>query len=394
MKGCLKTIVVALIFGFIIYYVLPDIFNSSETDTPSTTTQTVVTVPITETTSTQTPLTATLPVTKTPSSSIVITPSEAIAPITALEPNPQSTELIDREFKWDYRDSEWTWNMQIPKAIYDYYKELPRSPTSNYSIYVTHPLDDSLIDQLASSLTTNAQKEGYDSFQTVSFAAAFVQSLKYTSDLVTSGFDEYPRYPFETLVDEGGDCEDTAILAASLIRALGYDVILLRFDKTADRPGHLAVGVKGSEGIYGTSWTYKGDKYYYLETTSTGWEIGQIPDDYRNSSAHVFPMIPVPILTHDWTTEAKGLTVELKVTVNNLGSAMAEDVYVYAGFDAGNDQCWNPEKSPLFDLDVNESVVATVYLTPPLGEHTRLVIQIAYGGYAVDESHSTWFDTY
>jgi hypothetical protein len=75
--------------------------------------------------------------------------------------------------------------------------------------------------------------------------------LEYTSDLVTEGYDEYPRYPIETLVDKGGDCEDTAILAASIIRGMGYGVVLLVFPKTADSPGHCAVGVAGEAGMPG-----------------------------------------------------------------------------------------------------------------------------------------------
>ena len=178
-----------------------------------------------------------------------------------------------------------------------------------------------------------------------------------------------------------------------MINALGYGTVLLSFDKTDDRAGHVAVGVKGGEGIYGTSWTYEGDKYYYLETTSIGWEIGEIPDDFQNCLAHIYPMVPVPILTHDWITEVKGSTLELKVTVTNMGSAPAKGVYVYAGFDAGNNQCWNHQESQLFDLEVNGSVVATLYLTPPPGEHTRLYVQIVYDGYSVDDSYSKWYDT-
>lgn len=304
-----------------------------------------------------------IPLTSTPSAT---PPSEEIAPLLQLiEQSPESTQLISRTFQWSYGDNDWTWDIVIPQVLYDYYKALPRTPTRNYSIYVTHPLDDEYIGILTNKFQQCAQQEGYDSFQTVSLVAAFVQSLQYTSDSITTGFDEYPRYPTETLVDNGGDCEDTAILLAALINSLGYGVVLIRFPQTADAPGHCGVGVKGDEGIYGSYYLYNEVKYYYLETTGSGWELGELPPEYHGVKANVYPMVPVPILTAEWTSKAKGLVVELKVTVNNLGSALAENVYVYAGFDAGNDQCWNPGKSSLFQLDVNESVVATLYLTPP-----------------------------
>ena len=194
----------------------------------------------------------------------------------------------------------------MPKALYDFYKGLPRSPTRNYSVYITHPMDDAYINSLADKITQLAKQEGFSDLQKVSLTAAFVQKLPYTSDLLTTGYDEYPRYPIETLVDNGGDCEDTAILMASLLRAMGYGVVLLIFPGTPGNPGHCAVGVLGGQGIYGTFWEYKGGKYYYLETTNTGWPIGQVPDKYRTASANIYDMTPTPILTHSWTVAGSG----------------------------------------------------------------------------------------
>jgi hypothetical protein len=152
------------------------------------------------------------------------------------------------------------------------------------------------------------------------------------------------------------------------------------------------VGVAGGEDVYGTFWKYGGKNYYYLETTGEGWEIGDIPEEYQQASAHIYPMIPIPILTHSWTVEPNGDFIQLEVTVENLGSAEAEGVYVYAGFDASNDRCWNRQISPVFQLGVNESITATLNLLPPYGKYTRIVVQIVYDGYAVDNSYSKWFD--
>jgi len=56
-----------------------------------------------------------------------------------------------------------------------------------------------------------------NSYQTtIENALAFVQkSVSYQLDPAGS---EYPRYPVETLVDGVGDCEDSAILYASIVR--------------------------------------------------------------------------------------------------------------------------------------------------------------------------------
>jgi len=85
---------------------------------------------------------------------------------------------------------------------------------------------------------------------------------------------------------------------------------------------------------------------------------------------------------------------ELTVTVTNLGSAAACDVYVYAGFDAGNNQIWNAQKSRTIDLGPGmESTTTLIIQPPPSGNHTRLIVQVVMGDYCVSESHSQWFDS-
>jgi hypothetical protein len=303
-----------------------------------------------------------------------------------IEAARESTELIDRHYSWQYKGT-YTWDLKLPQVLYEYFKEIPRPPTENYSVYVTHPYDDEFIDALVNRLNEAADKSGFNELEKVELAIAFVQGLPYTSDSITTPHDEYPRYPIETLVDNGGDCEDTSILLASLLYSMGYGSILIVL------PNHIGVGIKGSEGIYGSYYEYKGDRYYYIETTGEGWSIGQLPEEYENTSAKLYPMLPTPILDHDWDATITGNTLELEVTVRNLGTATAYDVFVLAGFDAGEDKIWNPEESESFNVEVNQQVTLMFNLRVPLGKHTRLLIQISDDGYAVDESHSEWFDT-
>lgn len=301
---------------------------------------------------------------------------------------PQSIELITRHYVWTYRDKEWTWELQIPQALYSYYSGIPRIPSDkNWSVYITHPLDDTYIDDLVDEIERAAQEEGLSEFETVEFAATFVQSLPYTADSVTTPYDEYPRYPIETLVDEGGDCEDTSILMASLLNSMGYGVVLVVLLE------HVAVGVLGGEGVYGTYFEYNGGKYFYLETTNTGWRVGEIPKEYEEVTAYIYDMTPTPVLTHDWRATGRGSTVDLEVTVENLGSAAANSAYILAGFDAGDNRLWNAEESQPFNLPIGQRTTITFTLQAPLEKHTRLVIQIIDDSYAVDESYSEWFDT-
>ncbi|MEN8613727.1 hypothetical protein ABFB09_00395 [Dehalogenimonas sp. THU2] len=324
------------------------------------------------------------PVTSVPSSISINSPA----------PTQASTGFVSRSYKWNFKGAEWTWEFSVPQALYDYYKSLPRPPTENYSVYVTHPYDDPYIEALVAKIKEAAKTKGYSEYETIEFATAFVQSLPYTSDNVTTKFDEYPRYPIETLIDNGGDCEDTSILMASFIDVMNFGVVLLGFDAPAGSDsGHMAVGIKGGESVYGSYWEYTGSKYFYLETTGDNWGIGDIPVEYENRSAHIYPMAPVPILTHEWTGSGRGQYADLTISVSNFGSAEAKGVYVFTGFDAGNDMVRNSERSPVFDLGIGETATITITIRVPAGEHTRILVQIVYGGYAVDESFSDWVDT-
>ncbi len=327
----------------------------------------------------------------TPAPEPVPTPAKELPPPennlpTVIGESTQSTDLISANYSWNYRGT-WNWEMRIPLSLYQYYQKLPRPPTTNYSVYVTHPLDDPYIDLLVAKIKSIAQQEGYTEYQTVEFADAFVQSLPYTVDSVTTPFDEYPRYPLETLIDNGGDCEDTSILLASIIEKMGYGVVLVVL------PSHVGVGVKGGETLYGTYWDYNGSKYYYVETTGENWGIGEIPDEYKDAAATLHPMIPVPILTHEGGIAGNGYSAEVVVKVSNLGTVAANNVTVFAGFDAGESMVWNSQQSAPFTLGIDQEATIKLNLRVPAGKHTRLMIQILVDSVLVDESHTDWFDT-
>lgn len=177
---------------------------------------------------------------------------------------------IPKVFEWYYEGNKMRMDISIHEDWYDYYKSKPR--TEHGLEYVTY-LDKSIKD-IAEALKKEAEER--DFFKT-NFAIAFIHSLYYVKDART-GFDEYPKYPVETLIEENGDCEDTSYLAASIIRAMGIGVILV------NPPGHMAVGVWCEE-CTGSYYEWEGKKYFYLETTGEGWELGQIPPEYEGQEA-------------------------------------------------------------------------------------------------------------
>ena len=296
-------------------------------------------------------------------------------------------EVTTRSYRWDYDGKEWTWELQIPEALYQYYTEMSRSSASNYSGYVTHPLDDEYIGELAGTIIDVADKNGYSEYEIIELSAAFVQNLPYNSDSGTTPYDEYPRYPVETLVDNGGDCEDTSILLASILDSMGYSVVLL------NPPYHLAVGVMHGEGVPGRYYPYNGGSYYYLETTNPGWRIGEIPQNYRFVSAYIYGIEPVPVLTHNCAIEIQDSSVILEVAVENSGAIAADDVRVWAGFETDEGQWLNSETSRYFDLPPGFSTTVRITLEIPHNQYAHLLVQIVDNGCAVDSSQSYWFGT-
>ena len=128
------------------------------------------------------------------------------------------------------------------------------------------------------------QNRNWNRQDRVDFVLSFVQSLPYTLDDVTTGYDEFRRYAIETLIEGGGDCEDTTILVAAILRGLGEKTALIF------TPGHIALGVSGD--YTGASLTYNGVKYFYCETTGTGWTVGKLPASVSKTVEAIVPLSP------------------------------------------------------------------------------------------------------
>lgn len=214
-------------------------------------------------------------------SDMTVTPQSALTinqdPI-SVGTSPTQIEYYTRNYHWTYGGQSSIYTLNIPKPLYDYYRHQSHSRT-DYSQYALTATDKKLLDSMISNFKEHFNSKD-DSANNV---VAFVQSLPYFYDNASTGYDNYPRYPIETLVDNGGDCEDTAILTAALLKEMNYDVVLL------SPPGHVAVGITCT-GCTGKSITYNNKKYYYLETTGNNWKVGQMPQEYNNAKFRVYPM--------------------------------------------------------------------------------------------------------
>lgn len=80
--------------------------------------------------------------------------------------------------------------------------------------------------------------------------------------------------PSEFMYNLQGDCDTRALFLYTVLSHFGYDVVILG----SDRHAMLGINMPG-QGHY---LVYKGRKYYFWETTGTGWVIGAIPPIYQN----------------------------------------------------------------------------------------------------------------
>lgn len=148
-----------------------------------------------------------------------------------------------------------------------------------------------IISALALTLKDIASKNGISEDKKLAqFVISFCQYVPYKKDSppfqFLIEFDEYPKYPIETLLENAGDCEDKAMLSAVLLRELGYETALVLF------PGHMAIGVGLTETISPDDNYYLFDniKYLYTEISNNDWPIGVIPNELKNKPHLLFPL--------------------------------------------------------------------------------------------------------
>jgi len=298
----------------------------------------------------------------------------------------QENVLIEK-LSWQYNGKR---NRNVPKLeyLYDYYTGLERINNEDYGLYIFDPYDDEYIDILLDCIMFGFSSD--NDVEKINYVSSLVQRLSYVSDSETNSLYEYPRYPLETLFDGKGDCEDKAILTASLLNNLGYEVALLRL------PNHMAVGIKLGEDVL-PSYDYFVDDYYFIETTTTGKPCGFIPTEYRqDTDVTTHPISKRPLLIHNWigntiaifTNTERGDFVKVRLIVENLGIETANNFEVTSGFydDFGVNR--NSESILINSLDpsMKEKIILSVNI--PKSYITTFKTRINLDYEIVDEKQS------
>ncbi|MEO5643421.1 MAG: hypothetical protein ABIQ40_14830 [Bacteroidia bacterium] len=159
---------------------------------------------------------------------------------------------------------------------YSYYKSLPKKQRP-YSRFAADYDSHSYLLEMAKVLDADAEAFNLSRREIGQCIIDFVQqAIPYKADPENNGYD-YPKYPIETIIENGGDCEDKAALLVALLNTFGFDAVLIQFKD------HMGVGIKQEESK-GTYYAYNEKKYYYVESTAPYWKVGVLPEEYKTAA--------------------------------------------------------------------------------------------------------------
>jgi len=201
-------------------------------------------------------------------------------------------------------------NLDILYSDYRYYSEANRDDRYCYTLnngfddreslehdasFVNYgSVQDKYLTSIASYISSVTQ--GKSQQYVANIILFMTQYLEYEYDDDIHGEDEYWQYPLETLFLGSGDCEDTTTLFCAVAGSMGLDTCMFIFNN------HAAGGVRLSEFTPGTAdeklladfhgWEIGdgGILFYYAETTSAGWFIGDVPKSVVDDYAGAIPL--------------------------------------------------------------------------------------------------------
>ena len=191
----------------------------------------------------------------------------------------QSTSLSYKLLNTDEGTFGYTLNVEIPQTLNDYYVGLPHRSASDIDFpkfvtpYAVKPIAD-------------AMRQIYSNDEDFANGVlTLIHQIPYNGTVP-----EY--YPVETLQMNNGDCDMFSLLAASIMKAGGLDVVLLHYE--SEEHMNLAVHLIDSPNearlpVY--SIQNKNVTYYVAESTSSnwkeGWRVGECPDDLKNATVSI-----------------------------------------------------------------------------------------------------------
>ena len=204
-------------------------------------------------------------------STIVITPIQTpISPIPTSTPTP--TPFIEK-YNTNPKMVNYNYNLQgtkgqIPYTVYgginDYLKSQPRgisyyqgeSPPTDIDYIIKH-LDNKEQKEFIDPLIYKIQNITSNKDDQARIAISFVQNINYDWQGFETGI-LTSKYPYEVLYTNSGVCGEKTELLAYMLREIGYEVAIFRFDIES----HDAIGIKCPQ-----QYSYRNSGYCFVEST-------------------------------------------------------------------------------------------------------------------------------
>ena len=195
---------------------------------------------------------------------------------------PKAEGLKQVTLNCDYHGQKLALQENLYQSIDNFYKSDPKKRRLPYKDFVYEDSQDKTLEEVTQKIEQESKDLGLTDDQTADLATCFVQNIPYDNEkakvVLSSDIQSriskitdnslYDRYPYETLYDDTGICTDKSYLEAAILERMGYGASLMTFDSAH----HMAAGIKAPPGYdsFNTG-------YAYIETTNTGYKVGQLP---------------------------------------------------------------------------------------------------------------------
>lgn len=140
---------------------------------------------------------------------------------------------------------------------------------------------------LEDSIRNHVQQAALNDREVVHYVVSLVQDIPYQYIMPESceGYSDHPcqpnqRFgllsPVEFLFTLTGDCDTRTVLLYTMLTNLGYQPVIVN----SVQYGHSMLAINlPSDGDY---LIHQGQRFYFWETTATGWQPGMLPPDMNN----------------------------------------------------------------------------------------------------------------
>lgn len=218
-------------------------------------------------------------------------------------PNQNTTMFAHKEgniittetpLKWKSHGQNYSYTPRLSYADYIFYLQQSKTihEPNDYAKFASEDSAHQYIFQVLKDLDSISNYK-YSGHEFVQFLIDFVQqAIPYNKDPANNRDADYPRFAIETIIRHGGDCEDKAVLLTALLNASNFEAVLVYL------PRHMATACWSTDT---NSWHYQCKtkdgvrNYIFIETTQSGWKMGEMDTAYRKVDATILFPLPVKI---------------------------------------------------------------------------------------------------